>query len=59
MPLPSGTRYRYKNDTHIRLAFAKGTNRVIEAKNIKTGDTSTNWNDLHSVAKRLGKKRKK
>ena len=32
MPLPSGTRYRYKKGTKIRLAFAKGSNRVIEVK---------------------------
>jgi len=35
MPLPSGTRYRWKktkSGKKIRLAFAKGTNRVIEVK---------------------------
>ena len=39
MPLPEGTRYRvtHKGGKKIRLAFAKGTNRVIEAKNLKTG----------------------
>ena len=25
----------------VRLAFAKGSNKVIEAKNMETGDTST------------------
>ncbi len=40
-PLPKGTRYRYKKGTKIRLAFAKGTNRVIEAKNMETGKTHT------------------
>lgn len=37
MPLPKGTRYRYKKGTKIRLAF-KG-NKVLEAKNMATGDT--------------------
>ena len=39
MPLPEGTRYRVKttkSDKKIRLAFAKGTNTVIEAKSLKT-----------------------
>jgi len=39
MPLPEGTRYRYKPGTKIRLAFLKG--KVIEAKNMKTGATHT------------------
>ena len=39
MPLPSGTRYRFKPGTNIRLAF-KG-NTVVEAKNTKTGKTHT------------------
>lgn len=39
MPLPAGTRYRYKPGTKMRLAFAKGTNRVIEVKNMATGDS--------------------
>lgn len=39
MPLPTGTKYRYKKGTNIRLAFLKG--RVIEAKNMQTGDTHT------------------
>lgn len=39
MPLPKGTRYRYKKGTKIRLAFAKGTNKVIETKNMATGET--------------------
>jgi len=43
MPLPSGTRYRMKKTAKgmIRLAFGKGSNKVIEAKNMKTGDTSS------------------
>jgi len=34
MPLPKGTRYRWKDTKHgkIRLAFAAGTNKVIEVK---------------------------
>ena len=46
MPLPAGTRYRVKTTTggkKIRLAFRKGTNRVIETKNLQTGK-------LHSMA---------
>ena len=35
MPLPEGTRYRWKttkSGKKIRLAFAKGSNKVIEVK---------------------------
>ena len=34
MPLPEGTRYRVKHKSkgNVRLAFKKGTNKVIEAK---------------------------
>jgi len=39
MPLGPGVRYRYKKGTKIRLAF-RG-NKVIEAKNMKTGKTHT------------------
>jgi hypothetical protein len=39
MPLGAGVRYRYKKGTNIRLAF-RG-NKVIEAKNTKTGATHT------------------
>lgn len=42
MPLPKGTRYRYtttSKGTKIRLAFQG--NKVIEAKNPKTGATHT------------------
>jgi len=41
MPLPEGTRYGVtrKGGKKIRLAFAKGTNRVIETKNLGTGKT--------------------
>ena len=39
MPLPKGTRYRYKKGTKIRLAF-KG-NKVIETKNMETGKVHT------------------
>jgi len=38
MPL-KGVRYRYKKGTHIRLAF-RG-NKVVEAKNMKTGKVHT------------------
>ena len=44
MPLPKGTRVRVKTTKtgkKIRLAFKKGTNTVIEAKNLKTGKTHT------------------
>ena len=44
MPLPKGTRVRVKTTKtgkKIRLAFARGTNRVIEAKNLRTGKTHT------------------
>ena len=44
MPLPKGTRVRVKTTKtgkKIRLAFKKGTNKVIEAKNLKTGKTHT------------------
>ena len=39
MPLPEGTRYRVKtmpSGKKVRLAFAKGTNKVIEAKSLKS-----------------------
>ncbi len=37
MPLPKGTRYRVKQTLKgpVRLAFKKGTNKVIEAKKLK------------------------
>lgn len=37
MPLPKGTRYRYRtmpSGKKVRLAFAKGSNRVLEAKSV-------------------------
>ena len=43
-PLPAGTRYRVKttkSGKKVRLAFKKGTNTVLEAKNLKTGETHT------------------
>ena len=40
MPLPEGTRYRYKKGTKIRLAFSK-SGKVEEVKNMQTGDTHT------------------
>ncbi len=43
MPLPKGTRYRMKkvNGKMIRLAFAPGSNKVIEAKTMKSGANHT------------------
>jgi len=44
MPTPKGTRFRVKTTKSggkIRLAFKKGSNQVIEAKNLKTGATHT------------------
>lgn len=49
MPLPEGTRYRWtetKSGKKIRLAFAKGSNKVIEVK--KKGGVA---HDLRSKAK--------
>lgn len=39
MPLGKNVKYRYKKGTNIRLAFKGG--KVIEAKNMKTGDVHT------------------
>lgn len=36
MPVPPGTKYRYKKGTHIRLAIAPG-GKVVEAKKMKAG----------------------
>lgn len=44
MPLPEGTRFRVTTTSggkKVRLAFRKGSNTVIEAKNLKTGATHT------------------
>lgn len=43
MPLPEGTRFRVtrRGGKKIRLAFRKGSNEVIEAKNLDTGATHT------------------
>ena len=44
MPLPDGSRIRVKvtkSGGKVRLAFQKGTDQVIEAKNLKTGATHT------------------
>lgn len=42
-PLPKGTHYAVKKTSKgkVRLAFKKGTNTVIEAKNLKTGKVHT------------------
>jgi hypothetical protein len=58
MPLPSGTRYRYKKGTDVRLAFAKGSNKVIEAKNMSTGKTHTPSEFARDRAKRKMKSKR-
>ncbi len=53
MPLPEGTRYRWKKLTggkKIRLAFAKGSNKVIEVK--KEGGVAKRVGDVRSRAKK-------
>lgn len=56
MPLPKGTRYRYKKGTKIRLAFSPGSNKVIEAKNMSTGDVAKmSDKSLHKKLKRFGR----
>jgi hypothetical protein len=55
MPLGPGVRYRTKTEPsgkEVRLAF-RG-NRVIEAKNLKTGHTATmtNGKTTHSIGRR-------
>lgn len=52
MPLPEGTRYRWteKGGTKIRLAFAKGSNKVIEVK--KQGGVAHMVNSLKSKAQK-------
>ena len=37
MPLGPGIRYRYRKGTKVRLAFRD--NKVVEAKNMRTGKT--------------------
>jgi len=61
MPLDQPVRYRVKTTKtgkKIRLAFVKGTNRVIEAKNIKTGATHTPA-EFEADRKRRGRLRKR
>lgn len=43
MPLSKGTRYGVvtRGVKKIRLAFRRGTNQVIEAKNLESGATHT------------------
>jgi hypothetical protein len=53
MPLPEGTRYRWKklkSGKKIRLAFTSGSNKVIEVK--KEGGKAKKLAD--SVPKKLG-----
>lgn len=40
MPIPEGTRFRFRKGTKTRLAFSPG-GEVVEAKNMKTGATHT------------------
>lgn len=60
MPLPEGTRFRVtkKGGKKIRLAFKAGTNQVIEAKNLKTGDTHTPKEFIKDAMKKRANKRK-
>jgi hypothetical protein len=58
-PLPKGTRYRFKKGTKVRLAFSKGSNKVIETKNMETGDTHTvNPTDMSKTMKKMRGRRK-
>jgi len=41
MPLDQPVRYRYKKGTKLRMAFARGTNQIVESKNMATGATHT------------------
>ena len=50
MPLPEGTRYRYKKGTKIRLAFNRG--KVIEVVNMKTGATHSMEEFKHDALRR-------
>ena len=55
MPLPQGTRYRVKttkSGKKVRLAFKKGTNKVIEAQNVRTGETHTMLDFMRDRARR-------
>ena len=57
MPLPKGTRIRVttQGGKKVRLAFKKGTNEVIEAKNLKTGATHTPAEFKKDKAKKKGR----
>jgi hypothetical protein len=55
MPIP-GAKYRYKAGTKVRLAFVNG--KVVEAKNMKTGDIHTPA-EFKADAKRATNYRKK
>ena len=54
MPLPQGTKYRYKKGTKLRLAFAPKSGEVVEAKNMMTGATHT---PMEMMADRKKKKK--
>lgn len=58
MPLPKGTRVRVKttkSGKKVRLAFAKGSDRVIEAKSLSTGEMHTMGDFMRDRARRRGK----
>ena len=63
MPLPRGTRYRYKKGTNVRLAFPPGAPMrgamPIEAKRMMTGKTHTPAEFAAEKAKRRTKKRRR
>ena len=60
MPLPKGTRYRVvrRGGKKIRLAYRKGTNTVIEAKNLNTGATHSPSEFAADRKKRKKRKRR-
>lgn len=58
MPIPGGARYRVKTTStgkKVRLAFQG--NKVVEAKNIKTGATHTPAEFAADRARRVARKR--
>ena len=61
MPLPKGTRYRVvrRGGKKIRLAYRKGTNTVIESKNLDTGATHTPKEFAMDRKKRKTKRRRR
>ena len=55
MPVPPGSKFRYKKGTHIRLTILNG--KVIETKNMKTGKTHTQA-EFKADRKRTKKRRR-